>query len=75
MEAAAKKEFILGLSNAEGSQKYTPRAATVNGVKGRIWTKRVLEDGNWIHAGKVHVRNAAHECEVTASFFDADCQE
>lgn len=66
--AAANKEFVVGLSNVEGSQKFTPQAATVNGVKGRIWTKRVLQNGAWLHQGKAHVRSAAEEVEVTAAF-------
>ena len=68
MTKAATKEFTIGLSNVEGCQKYTPRAATVNGVAGRIWVKRVLENGAWIHQGSQHVRSAAQEVEVTAAF-------
>lgn len=68
MEKAATKEFIVGLSNVEGAQKFTPRAVTVNGIKGRIWTKRILENGAWVHQGAQHVRSAAHEVEVTAAF-------
>lgn len=63
MSKAATKEFTIGLS-----QKYTPRAATVNGVAGRIWVKRVLENGAWVHQGSQHVRSAAQEVEVTAAF-------
>lgn len=68
MTKAATKEFTLGLSNVEGAQKFTPSTATFNGVKGRIWTKRTLENGAWVHQGKQHVRSAAHEAEVTAAF-------
>ena len=68
MEKAATQEFTIGLHNVEGCQKFTPQVATVNGVKGRIWTKRILENGAWIHQGKQHVRSAAHEVEVTAAF-------
>ena len=71
MAKAATKEFIIGLVSIEGAQKFTPRAATVNGIKGRIWTKRTLENGAWIHQGKQHVRSAAEEAEVTAAF---DCE-
>ena len=70
--AAANKEFGIGLSNAEGSQKYTPSAATVNGIKGRIWTKRTLQDGCWIYQGQVHVPSNAAEAQVTAAFSDED---
>ena len=59
---AATKEFFIG------SQKFTPRAATVNGLKGRIWVKRILQDGGWVHAGSAHLRSSAHEVEVTAAF-------
>ena len=59
---AATKEFVIG------SKKFTPRTATVNGVKGRIWVKRILHDGGWVHAGSAHVRSAAQEVEVTAAF-------
>ena len=59
---AATKEFVTG------SQKFTPRTATVNGVKGRIWVKRILQDGGWVPAGSAHVRSAAQEVEVTAAF-------
>ena len=67
---AQTKEFIVGLSGVEGSEKYTPRAATVNGIAGRIWVKRILKDGAWIHQGTQHVRNAANEAEVTAAFVE-----
>lgn len=62
MSKAATKEFTIG------DTKYTPRAATYNGIKGRIWTKRTLIDGAWVHEGKKHVRSAAWEVEVTAAF-------
>ena len=65
MNKAATKEFTVG------SEKYTPRAATYNGIKGRIWTKRVLENGAWLHKGKQHVRSAAEEIEVIAAFVPA----
>lgn len=68
MAKAATQEFIIGLHNVEGTQKFTPSAATVNGVKGRIWTKRILQNGAWVHQGKQHVRSAAEEVEVTAAF-------
>ena len=64
----ASKEFTIGLSNVEGCQKYTPRTATFNGIKGRIWTKRKFTNGAWLHEGKQHVRNVANETEVTAAF-------
>ena len=69
MIKSATKEFLIGLSGYDGAQKFTPRAATVNGVKGRIWTKRVHTDGAWLHEGKQHVRSAACETEVTAAFY------
>lgn len=65
---AATQEFIIGSYSGEGSQKFTPRAATYNGIKGRIWTKRILQNGAWVHQGKKHVRSAAEEVEVTAAF-------
>lgn len=68
MEKAATKEFTIGLTCADGCQKFTPRTATVNGVKGRIWTKRILQSGAWVHQGRSHVRAAATEVEVTAAF-------
>ena len=68
MNKPATKEFTIGLPSVDGCQKYTPRAATVNGIKGRIWVKRILTDGAWVHQGSQHVRSAAHEVEVTAAF-------
>jgi len=68
MTKSATQEFTIGLTNVEGCQKYTPRAATVNGIKGRIWTKRIHENGAWVHQGQQHVRSAASETEVTAAF-------
>ena len=68
----ATKEFTIGLSNIEGCQKYTPRTATVNGVKGRIWTKRTLTNGAWLYQGQQHARKAACETEVTADFWPVD---
>ena len=65
-------EFIVGIYKAEGTQKFTPTSATVNGVKGRIWIKRRLTDGAWLHEGKQHVRKAACEVEVAAAFLPAD---
>jgi len=62
---------MSGISNTEGCVKYTPQSATVNNVKGYIWTKRVLMDSNWVHKGQQHVRSGAHEVEVTAAF-DSD---
>ena len=62
---AAKAEFTVAW------EKYTPRAATYNGIKGRIWTKRIFIDGAWVHQGKQHVRNAAEEVEVMCSFVPA----
>ena len=64
---AQKSEFIVGLSGAEGSKKYTPRTATVNGKAGRIWGRRQLIDGAWILQGSVFVRAAATEAEVHAT--------
>ena len=72
MANAATKEFTTGLT------KYTPRAATVNGIKGCIWVKRVLRDGAWVHDGSQHVRSGAQEVEVTAAFdtdFDANAAQ
>ena len=68
MTKSATKEFTIGLSNVDECQKYTPRAATVNGVSGRIWVKRIFKDGAWINQGSQHVRSAAQEVEVTAAF-------
>ena len=68
MNKPATQEFTIGLHNVNGCQKYTPSAATVNGVKGRIWVKKTLIDGSWVHQGQQHVRSAAHEVEVTAAF-------
>ena len=59
----AKQEFIVG------NEKYTPQAATHNNVKGFIWTKRILEDGAWLHDGVQHVGNRASESTVIASFY------
>lgn len=72
MEKAATKEFIIGLSNVEGSRKFSPQVATVNGVKGRIWTKRILLDNNWVNQGQQFVRNGAYEVEIDASFDSVD---
>ena len=59
---AATKEFTVAW------EKYTPRAATYNGIKGRFWTKRILENGAWLHHGKRHVRGGAEEIEVMCAF-------
>ena len=72
MSSTATKEFIIGIANVEGCQKYTPRAATYNGVEGRIWTKRILENGSWVHQGKQFARSSAADVEVMAAF---DSQE
>ena len=61
----ANKEFEVGFS------RYTPRAATVNGVAGRIWVKRQHIDGAWVHQGSTFARKAAPEIEVEASFLAA----
>ena len=63
---AQTKEFVIGLTNQEGSKKYTPSTATVNGQKGRIWVRRQLIDGAWIHQGSAFVRASAAEIEVHA---------
>jgi hypothetical protein len=63
---AQKTEFLSTLSGVEGCKKYTPKTATVNGKKGRIWTRRQLIDGAWVHQGQVFVRAAAPEHEVAA---------
>ena len=68
MTHAATKQFSLGLTNVEGCEKYTPRAVTYNGVKGRIWTKRILENGAWVHQGKQFVRSDAEKVEVMVAF-------
>lgn len=57
---AQKTEFIVA------DQKYTPRAATVNGKSGRIWTRRRLVAGGWVYEGSAFVRAAAPEIEVQA---------
>lgn len=62
MEKAATQAFIVG------SEKYTPQSMTFNSIKGKLWTKRVLKDGGWIHQGKQHVRNGAPEIEVMSAF-------
>ena len=64
---AQKSEFIVGLSSAEGSKKYTPRTATVNGQSGRIWVRRQLINSAWVHQGSVFVRSHATEAEVHAT--------
>lgn len=65
--AAQKSEFIVGFSGAEGSKKYTPRTATVNGKAGRFWARRQLIDSAWVHQGWVFVRSAADAEEVFAT--------
>lgn len=64
MTTSATKEFTVG------TEKYTPRRATVNGIAGRIWTMRKLHNGAWVHQAKKHVRTAAGETEVMASFVE-----
>lgn len=64
----ASKEFLIGLGGVEGTEKFTPRAMTLNGVRGRHWTRRKLIDGAWVHQGKQFVRRGAAEVEVTAAF-------
>jgi len=59
---SATIEFIVGYT------KYTPRAAIVNGVSGRIWVKRRNIESAWIRQGSIFVRKAATESEVEASF-------
>ena len=72
MAAAQTKEFSVGLSGQDATVKYTPRPATYNGVKGRIWVRRILKDGAWLHSGSMHIRSAATDTEVMAAF---DSQE
>ena len=66
------KEFFIGLHNAEGATKYTPKAMTYNGTKGYLWTKRTLTNGAWVHQGKNHVRADASEDEVMCAFMSND---
>jgi len=72
MSKAITKEFIVGLSNVEGAQKFTPRSATVNNVQGHIWVKRVLTDNAWVHQGSQHIRKGADEVEVECAFESAE---
>ena len=77
MSKSAKAEFIVGIQNIgihkiDGAEKFIPQVATVNGVKGRIWTKRLFENGVWFFQGKRHVRSAASEIEVRAAFAFGD---
>lgn len=65
---AQTKEFVIGSENTEGAQKFTPQSVTLNSVKGRIWTKRILRDGAWLHDGKAFAKAAADQAEITAAF-------
>lgn len=59
---AATKEFTVGNS------KYTPRTATVNCNKGRIWTERKLINNAWLHNGEIHMHSKASEDEISGAF-------
>ena len=61
---AQTTEFTIGFSGVDGSRKYTPKSATVNNRKGRIWTRSIFNSGAWVHDGKVFVRAAAEDIEV-----------
>jgi hypothetical protein len=63
----APAEFIFN-----GSEKFTSRPATMNGVDGNFWVKRILRDGAWLHVGLIHVPEGASETEVMDAF---DLQE
>ena len=59
--AAKKTEFIVD------DKKYTPRTAIVNGKVSRIWTRRRLISGGWVHEGVAFVRASASKAEVLAT--------
>lgn len=71
----AQKEFLVGVSgNVGGCVKYTSKALTYNGLKGRLWTKWIQQEGGaWVNTGKNHVRSGASEEEVMITF-DEDVQ-
>ena len=66
----AQNEFLVGVTgNVGGCVKYTSKAMTYNGTKGRLWTKWVQQEGGaWAHIGKNHVRLGASEEEVMITF-------
>lgn len=65
-------EFQVGVTgNVGGCVKFTSKAMTYNGKKGRIWTKWIQQEGGaWLHDGNNHVRTDAAEEEVMAAFDD-----
>ena len=68
---AQTKEFIVGISGIEGSTKYTPQAAKVNGVSGRLWIRRRCDGRSWGYEGRVFVNKYAEEIEVHATVDEA----
>lgn len=64
----AASTFVIGIEGTEGATKYESKPLTLNGVKGRIWTRRVLKDHAWVLDGQRHIRAGASEAEVCAEF-------
>lgn len=64
----AANTFVIGIESIEGAEKYESKPLTLNGVKGRMWTRRVLKGSAWVLDGQRHIRTTASESEVCAKF-------
>lgn len=64
----AANTFVIGIEGTEGATKYESKPAYVNGVQGRLWTRRVWKDHAWLLNGQRHIRTGASEAEVCAEF-------